>query len=348
MTRLKRSHLVALFLGILFAVACAAQTPPKASQAELLKKAQTGDSDAQYQLGMLYELGSSDTQKDPLKAFEWLHRSAESGNPKAETNLGVVYWRGDGVAKDDAVGFTWLYKAALQGFPAAQERLAGAYARGIGTPKNESAAFDWYLKAALNGDAISQLGLCDLYQKPASGEMDPTMAYAWCSIAQESASHDVGTHKAYTDKQLESLKTYAYKAQMSLSVEQLQEAVSLASMWTAGHSSGATMPRHSRSLLALASADVPAQRDKDDSSKTGERTKHYVRSANGCEAGHWVDSVLSDGDIVKLDDGTIWKIDAVDTVNSTLWLDADAITVCAEKLLMDTDDKTSAGAHQIH
>jgi hypothetical protein len=106
------------------------------------------------------------------------------------------------------------------------------------------------------------------------------------------------------------------------------------------------MPRHSRSLLASIAAEVPPQRAKDDDTKPAKRTKRYVRS-NGCETGHWVDSVLSDGEIVKLEDGTIWKIDDMDTVDSSLWLDTEDITVCEGKLI-NTDDKTSVGAHQIH
>jgi hypothetical protein len=188
--------------------------------------------------------------------------------------------------------------------------------------------------------------LCATYQKSTSGELDPTMAYAWCLIAQASAPKHLDTHKAYTDKQLELLKTYTDRVRVSLSPVQLQEASSLASTWNAGHPSGATMPRHSRFLLALIAADGPPQRANDDASKPAERTRRYVRS-NGCETGHWVDSVLSDGEIVKLEDGTIWKIDDTDTVDSSLWLDTEDVTVCAGKLI-NTDDKTSVGAHQIH
>ena len=158
---------------------------------------------------------------------------------KGENALGIAYGHGYGVVEDDAVGFNWFYKAALKGYPAAQHNLAGGYRSGRGTPKNESAAFDWSLKAALERrGATSQLMLCATYQKSTSGELDPTMAYAWCLIAQASAPKHLDSHKAYTDKQLELLKTYTDRVRVSLSPVQLQEASSLAATWDAGYPFG--------------------------------------------------------------------------------------------------------------
>jgi TPR repeat protein len=99
-----------------FPAPCIAQ-PPATSQNELLTKAQTGDSDAQYQLGLLHERGSTDTPKGYSKALEWFRRSAEKGNPKAENALGIAYGHGYGVVEDDRAAFNWFYKAALKGFP---------------------------------------------------------------------------------------------------------------------------------------------------------------------------------------------------------------------------------------
>jgi TPR repeat protein len=201
MTWLRASHLVAVSIGLLFPASCIAQ-PPATSQNELLTRAQTGDSDAQYQLGLLYERGSTDIPKDYSKALEWFRRSAEKGNPKAETALGIAYGHGYGVVEDDRAAFNWFYKAALKGYPAAQHNLATDYRSGRGTPKNESEAFDWSLKSALNGEASSQLVLCATYQKSTSGELDPTMAYAWCLIAQASAPPNISipTRATQTDK----------------------------------------------------------------------------------------------------------------------------------------------------
>ena len=251
MTWLRTSHLAAVSLGLFFPAACIAQTPSATSQNQLLTKAQTGDSDAQYQLGLLYERGSTDTPKNYSKAIEWFRRSAERGNPKGENALGIAYAHGYGVVEDEVVGFNWFYKAALKGYPAAQHNLAGDYRSGRGTPKNESAAFDWSLKSALNGEASSQLMLCAIYQKSTSGELDPTMAYAWCLIAQASAPKQLDSHKTYTDKQLELLKTYTDRLRVSLSPVQLQEATLLAATWERGSFLGSYYAEAFRILTRL-------------------------------------------------------------------------------------------------
>ncbi len=44
----------------------------------------------------------------------------------------------------------------------------------------------------------------------------------------------------------------------------------------------------------------------------------YAGRRGGCEAGHWVDSVSSNGEIVKLEDGSLWQIDLVDQIDTAL------------------------------
>lgn len=328
-----------LFLsGVFFA-----QTPQLDGQKQdLLAKALSGDADSQYKLGLLYVRGSAGAPMDYSKAVEWFRRSAEKGDPKGENALGVAYAHGFGVVKDEKVGFNLFYKAALKGNAAAQHNLAKSYSTGRGTPKNESAAFDWSLKAALNGQTSSQLLLCDIYQKVTSGEWDPTLAYSWCLIAQESEHKQTDPEKKLTDKQRELLGAYTNSVHGSLLPAQLQEATSLASNWNVGHSSGVTMPRHSQYLLATMASPPVAE----GATKGIVKTKKYLQS-NGCETGHWVASVLSDGEIVKLEDGTTWKIDDADTIDSILWLVTDDITVCNGKLV-NTDDESSVGAHEVH
>ena len=63
-------------------------------------------------------------------------------------------------------------------------------------------------------------------------------------------------------------------------------------------------------------------------------------SSSGCEAGHWVDSVSNDGQIVKLEDGSIWEVDAVDAIDSALWLPTTDIVACDDKLINTEDNET--------
>lgn len=65
-----------------------------------------------------------------------------------------------------------------------------------------------------------------------------------------------------------------------------------------------------------------------------------------CESGHWVTSVSSDGEIVILEDGSVWEVDTVDAIDSTLWLPTSDIIACDDKLI-NTDDNEIVSAHRI-
>jgi hypothetical protein len=68
--------------------------------------------------------------------------------------------------------------------------------------------------------------------------------------------------------------------------------------------------------------------------------------SSGCEAGHWVESVSSDGQIVKLEDGSIWEVDPIDRIDAMLWLPVSEIVACADKLI-NTDDNETVSARRI-
>jgi hypothetical protein len=56
--------------------------------------------------------------------------------------------------------------------------------------------------------------------------------------------------------------------------------------------------------------------------------------------------VSDDGEIVKLEDGSIWEVDASDAIDSALWLPTTEIVACDGKLI-NTDDNEKVSATQI-
>jgi hypothetical protein len=68
--------------------------------------------------------------------------------------------------------------------------------------------------------------------------------------------------------------------------------------------------------------------------------------SSGCESGHWIDSVMDDGTYIKLEDGSLWEVDAADTVDSALWLPTTEIVACHGKLI-NTDDSETVEAQRI-
>lgn len=42
---------------------------------------------------------------------------------------------------------------------------------------------------------------------------------------------------------------------------------------------------------------------------------------------------MGGGKLIKLEDGSIWEVDAVDTVDSMLWLPTEDVLVCGDRLI---------------
>ncbi|PWH04527.1 hypothetical protein DIY08_01745 [Shewanella xiamenensis] len=70
------------------------------------------------------------------------------------------------------------------------------------------------------------------------------------------------------------------------------------------------------------------------------------QQSSGCEDGHWIQSIAGNGEIIKLEDGSIWQVDAVDTVTSSIWLPVSNVTICGSYLI-NTDDGEKVSATRL-
>ena len=77
--------------------------------------AKQGDADAQFSLGVMYEKGEG-VAKDNKAAVKWYTLAAEQGFADAQFNLGVMYVNGTGVVKDDVYAHLWWSIAASSGY----------------------------------------------------------------------------------------------------------------------------------------------------------------------------------------------------------------------------------------
>lgn len=94
------------------------------------------------------------------------------------------------------------------------------------------------------------------------------------------------------------------------------------------------------------SADARAQSSVPSSKSAPRRSGSSRAYASGCDDGHWVESVSSDGTIVKLEDGSVWEVDSVDAIDSALWLPTTEIIACDDKLI-NTDDNEKVSARRL-
>jgi len=150
-------------------------------------RAQRGDSEAEFELGRIYFLGTG-RSKDDTQAIYWVRKAAEQGYPNAESALGFAYLNGNaGVDRDDLSAVHWFQRAADHGLAEAQATLAYMYAQGRGgLPKDDSQAVNWFRKAAEQGLADAQLNLGKLYSAGRGGlPKDEAQAVAWFRKAAE-------------------------------------------------------------------------------------------------------------------------------------------------------------------
>jgi hypothetical protein len=109
--------------------------------------ADEGDARGQSLLGLLYYRGRGVPRDDRI-ALQWFHRAADQGETSARFYLGVIYSEGDGVPQDYAEAAKWFRLAAEKGDPQAQYNLGLAYAQGQGVSQDNVTAHMWFNLAA--------------------------------------------------------------------------------------------------------------------------------------------------------------------------------------------------------
>jgi uncharacterized protein len=109
--------------------------------------ADEGDSRGQALLGLLYYRGRG-VARDDRTALQLFHRAADQGDTSAQFYLGVIYSEGEGVPQDYTEAARWFGLAAEKGDPQGQYNLGLAYAQGQGVPQDNVAAHMWFNLAA--------------------------------------------------------------------------------------------------------------------------------------------------------------------------------------------------------
>lgn len=137
----------------------------------LTPRAEQGDAEAQFILGVIYYNGSV-VVPDAGRAAEWFRKAADQGHVRAQASLGYLYLEGIGTPKDEARGIALLREAAERGHPSAHYHLGRAYEEGLGVPRDFAAALDWYRKGAALGERQAQRDLGLLTMDGLAGPKD--------------------------------------------------------------------------------------------------------------------------------------------------------------------------------
>jgi len=150
---MKKFRNVAIVIVGLFITMLFAQPLLAGSAAEYRTAAEQGDAKAQYNLGMCYYNGEG-VVKDQTEAVKWWRKAAEQGHAKAQSTLGVYYSDANPVE-----AAKWFRKAAEQGDAQAQYFLGACYDFGNGVAQDKAEATKWLRKSAAQGYKYAQEAL---------------------------------------------------------------------------------------------------------------------------------------------------------------------------------------------
>jgi len=142
---------------------------------ELNEKAQRGDAEALYQLG-IEELNRRRGKRSSEAAYDRLQKAARKGHAAAQNALGVMCLWGDGSFQDFREAERWLETAANAGSTDAAYNLGYSYFWNLlPTSTRFSTAEHWLRKAAKRGHANAKVYLAMI----SILEEDLVEAYEW-------------------------------------------------------------------------------------------------------------------------------------------------------------------------
>ena len=143
------------------------------------KSASAGYAKAQYKL---YKILATDeyVKKDRVTALKWLKKVAESGDDKAQVDLGNELYD-----KDCKEALKWYLKAVENNNAEGQWRLGWLYESGKLGKADYVNAEKWYKKASENNNAEGQWRLGRLYESGNLGKVDYVNAEKWWKKAAE-------------------------------------------------------------------------------------------------------------------------------------------------------------------
>jgi uncharacterized protein len=149
------------------------------SDSPMQQKAQAGDKNAQYQVGLVAE-----QRQDYGEAFKWFQLAAKQGLDGAQVDLAYLYVTGFGTSKDLDQAFHWYSLAAAQANPNAEYSVGICYLHGEGTEQNLALARKWISSALAHGDGARSTNAMGLTYEAGDGR-DLNEALKWYEKSAE-------------------------------------------------------------------------------------------------------------------------------------------------------------------
>lgn len=185
----------------------------------LIKTAESGNTEAQHQLGMIYANGSG-VDLDYSKAFVWLEKAAKQNHVQALRTLAWLYANGFGIEQNDKAAQDICYQLAELGDPKDQYYLASLYQTGVyGMKPDSKKMIHWYYQSALQHYARAQYVLAKIIIKGVDIEANDEMAFQWLSLADINGHQKAGEELKKLMEKIPADALETYKQRMRASIE---------------------------------------------------------------------------------------------------------------------------------
>ncbi|OHW62278.1 putative beta-lactamase HcpC precursor [Andreesenia angusta] len=165
--------------------ACSNESELYMSEESIFNKAESGNPDFQYYLGIIYYSRGNSTTNDIEKALYWLEKAAEQGHIGSQYMVGLFYFTGELGINDFNKSLKWLERSANQGHMVSQLLLGSIYSS---TDYHKS--FKWHLKAARQGLMDAQYYVGVYYETGSGVEKNKENALYWLEKAAEQGHID--------------------------------------------------------------------------------------------------------------------------------------------------------------
>jgi len=207
--------------------------------------ADAGSAEGAHRLALVFAQGLAGTPRNDARALELFDKAAALGNQRAQVNVGILYYRGQGTQRDLVLARSWLEKAAAGNDPYALYALVRAMDETLGPAEADPVrAADLYRRAAELGHPLAALRYGMALGEGAGAKKDLVAAQRWLIYAQKNgvpeAALALGDNyartppsrdKAQNDKMLQTaISWYEAAAQAGVASAQLK----LANAYVAG------------------------------------------------------------------------------------------------------------------
>ena len=142
----------------------------------LKAQASQGDSNAQYQLGLLYQTGNG-VEENIYQAIHWLTRAANANHVQAQYALAMLYRENASKPGDEQRAVNWYRRAAQAGNADAQYSLGLLYANGDMVTQDAELAKKWFRLSAEQGNMAAKIALM-ASENPSNSAEETSLAEA--------------------------------------------------------------------------------------------------------------------------------------------------------------------------